>query len=206
MNALTLMLLSALALAPVTRAQQAPSAGRDSSNNSDTAPVTPAYTPPTHAERFQTYIRHTYGIASFLEAGVRAGIDQGLDRPGEWQEGALGYAERYGSAMGLIAVRGTTNYALGELFREDLRHEACRAPCSTSRFKLALEDTFTARKGSDGHRAFSFARLIGPISGTLVAGTWRPDGIGRRADTVKGIGLTYGLVFMRNLVRDLARP
>jgi hypothetical protein len=206
MRGLTLLLCGVFILSPFTRAQHASPDGPDNTSNSVTAPVVSNYTPPTHAERFRTYLKHTYGIASFLEAGVRAGIDQGLDRPSEWQEGALGYAERYGSAMGMIVVRGTTNYALGELFREDLRREPCQSPCSTSKFKLAFEDTFTARKGSDGHRALSIARLIGPISATLVAGTWRPDGIGRRADTVKGIGLTYTLVYIRNLVRDLARP
>ena len=155
------------------------------------------YIRPTHAEKFQTYLRHTYGVDSIVEAGVRAGIDQGLDRPSQWQEGALGYAERFGSAMGEHAVRGTTAYALGELFHEDLRY----VHDHSNVFKAAFENTFTAAKGEDGHREFSFARLIGPVAGGAVASTWRPGGFSR-GEAVREIGLTYGLTFVRNLVRE----
>jgi hypothetical protein len=33
----------------------------------------------------------------------------------------------------------------------------------------ALISTFTARRGEDGHRVFSFAALVGPYAGTLTA-------------------------------------
>lgn len=169
------------------------------------AAVPAPYSPPTQSERFKTYLTHTYGIVSILEAGVRAGIDQGLDRPNEWQEGAAGYAERFSSAMGVHAVRGTATYAFSELFQEDLRYVHCTPNCSASTtFKAAFENTFEARKGSDGHEAFSVARLIGPIAGGLVASTWRPDGF-RKGQVVREIGFTYGLGFMRHLARELVK-
>lgn len=167
--------------------------------------VSHVYTSPTQEERFKTYLVHTYGIASILEAGVRAGIDQGLHRPAAWREGAEGYGERFGSAMGLHAVRGTTSYAVAALFREDLRRAHCSSPCTASdRFKAAFENTFAARKGSDGHEAFSVARIVGPIAGGLVASTWRPAGF-KRGQVVREIGFTYGLGFVRNLVREMVR-
>ena len=163
-----------------------------------------SYTPPTQSERLREYFRHTYGLASFLEAGARAGIDQARDRPSEWQEGAEGYGERFGSAMGLIAARGTTEYLVADLFREDLRRVPCKSNCEESAFQRALADTFLARKGPDGHRTLSIARLVGPISGSLVASTWRPNGVGKR-DLGPEIGITYGLVFVRNFVRELVK-
>ena|SRR5579863_2060890 len=193
-----LLLLAALSAAPCICAQEAPSAKSDPVN------VARSYMPPTHSEAFRAYVSHTYGIGTVLEAGVRAGIDQARFRPSQWPEGAQGYGERFGSAMGEIVVRGTTEYGLGQIFHEDLRILPCASNCSGSKFKAALEDTFTARKGSDGHRAFSFARIIGPISGSLVAETWKP-GDNSRAQTIKGIGLTYGLVFTRNLVLEFVR-
>jgi hypothetical protein len=201
MRHLALVWIGGLTMAGLVAAQQAPSvpdAESPVANKPDHA-----YTAPTHAEKFQTYIRHTYGLGSFFEAAVRAGIDQARDRPTQWPEGAEGYAERFGSAMGTIIVHGTTSYALSELFKEDLRHVPCRANCS--KLKAAFEDTFTARKGEDGHRNISIARLVGPISGALVASTWRPDGLNSRHETIGGIGITYGLVFMRNLVREMIR-
>jgi hypothetical protein len=186
--------------------------GQETPNNSPDTPAAPAatttsnprYTPPTQSERFKTYLRQTYGVWSILEAGARAGINQALDRPSQWQEGAEGYAERFGSAMGLIAVRGTTEYVLSAAFKEDLRFRPCRGCSVGSKFAAALADTFTARKGDDGHRAFSVARLVGPVSGSLVAtNTWEPAGHGR-AETVKGVGLTFGLVFFRNVIKEMA--
>ena len=193
-----LLLLAALAAAPFLCAQQSPSAQSDAVN------AAPPYRPPTHSEAFHAYVSRTYGFGSILEAGVRAGIDQARLQPSQWPEGAQGYAERYGSAMGEIVVRRTTEYALGEIFREDLRLLPCRSNCSGSKFEAALEDTFTARKGSDGHRAFSVARIIGPIAGSLVAETWKP-GDNARGQTAKGIGLTFGLVFVRNLALEFVR-
>ena len=173
----------------------------------DAPPPTPepslAYTPPTQAERLQTYLRHTFSIASVLEAGARAGIDQARNVPGEWPQGAEGYAERFGSAFGSIAVRGTTEYLIADLFREDLRRSPCGSKCTTSAFKRAFDDTFTARKGDDGHRTFSVARLLGPVSAGVVVGAWRPD-FGRR-DIPREIGLNYGFAFVRNLIRDMVR-
>lgn len=180
------MLLSAFAIAPFTSAQQTP-------------PTRRPYTPPTHREKFQAYVSQTYSVGSLLEAGVDAGISQALHQPIQWQEGATGYAMRFGSAAGEIIVRGTTEYGLGEIFREDLRR--FRDP-GTSKFQAALEDTFTARKGADGHHAFSVARILGPISGGFVAETWKPGG---HNETAKGIAITYGLVFVRNLIFELSR-
>jgi hypothetical protein len=201
---ITFVLLGGLTFAGFTRAQQ-PSAPADTGASPVATAAVPAYTPPTHSEKFRTYLGHTYGLGSILEAGARAGIDQGLYRPSEWQLGAKGYAERFGSAMGVHAVRGTTAYLFGELFAEDLRHLHCGASCSGSdRFKIAFENTFAARKGSDGHLAFSVARLIGPIAGGLVVSTWRPQGF-RRGQVVREIGMTYGLGFMRNLARQLVK-
>jgi len=206
MKKLAVCLLSAVGLFPFTcPAQQAPSGLPNAPNPSQPAykPISPSYSPPTQDQRFKAYLRSTYGIPSIVEAGVRGGIDQALDRPSEWPEGAQGYADRFGSAMGEIAIRGTTEYVVADIFREDLRHQRCESPCSESAFKRALEDTFTARKGEDGHRAFSVARLIGPISGSAVAvNTWYPSQSGR-SETVREVGRTYGFAFGRNLIREL---
>lgn len=164
--------------------------------------VTVTYSPPTQGERFRTYLHAAYSLGSILEAGAHAGIDQARDRPSGWPEGAEGYGDRFGSAMGEVIVRETTDYLLADLFREDIRRVPCRHPCSQSKFKLAFDDSFLARRGDDGHESLSVARLVGPFSGNIVAtNTWYPAGT-TRAESAKGICLTYGLVYVRNLVRE----
>ena len=162
----------------------------------------PAYTPPTQAERFRTYVKHTFGVSSILEAGVRGGIEQATDNPDEWPQGAQGYADRFGSAMGQIAIRGTTEYLVADIFREDLRFRPCGDDCN--KFSAALKDTFLARKGEDGHQTFSVARLVGPWSGSAVAvNTWYPAGDKDNSQIVRQAMFGYGFQFIRNYIREV---
>ena len=158
------------------------------------------YSPPTQNQRFKNYVLTTFGPVPIVEAAIRGGIQQIRDNPSEWPQGGQGYADRFGSAMGEIAVQGTTEYVLSDLLKEDLRLIPCG--CSDSKFKLALADTFTARKGEDGHRSLSIARMVGPIMGGLVAyKTWYPSCTPRN-EIESEIGLNYGFVFLANLIRE----
>jgi hypothetical protein len=102
--------------------------------------------------------------------------------------------------MGEIAVRGTTEYVLADLFKEDIRVRPCG--CSDSAFVSALADTFTAPRGEDGHRTVSIAKLLGPVAGGTVANyTWYPADSPRK-EVGTEVGLNYGFVFLTNLVRE----
>jgi hypothetical protein len=150
----------------------------------------------------KAYLKATYGIQPVIEAAIRGGLEQEGNRPSQWPQGAQGYADRFGSAMGQIAIRGTTEYVVSDIFHEDLRFIPCASPCTQSIFTRALEDTFTARKGEDGHRAFSVARIVGPVSGAAVAtDTWYPAGYGG-SEIAKEAGLSYGLIYLRSLIKE----
>lgn len=169
-------------------------------------PSPPLYRPPTQGQRFRDYVRPTFGFTSVIEAAIRGGIDQAADRPSQWPEGGEGYADRMGSAMGQIVVRGTTEYIFADLFREDLRRTRCDSNCTQSAFTRALEDTFTARKGADGHRGFSVALFLGPIAaGSVAKETWYPAGYTYK--TVIGqTGVNYGFSFIRHYLRERFHP
>ncbi len=162
------------------------------------------YAPPTQGERFKGYVTHTYSFTSLLEAGVRGGIDQATDKPSEWPQGAQGFADRFGSAAGQIAIRQTTEYLLAATFREDLRITPCGSACPRSKLTAAFDDTFLARKGHDGHEAFSVARLVGPWSGSAVAvNTWYPSGYGGK-EVARQAGLSYAFLFIRNYIKEVS--
>jgi hypothetical protein len=198
MMALFLCTVSLSALPCV--AQQSTSALPEAPAVAPTTTAPPHYVPPTQKERFKDYLIHTYGPVPIVEAAIRGGIQDARDSPPGWPQGGQGYADRFGSAMGEIAVRGTTEYVLSDIFKEDIRVVPCG--CSQSIFAAALADTFTARKGDDGHRTISIARLLGPVSGGVVANyTWYPSDTPRR-EVGTEIGLNYGFVFLGNLVRE----
>jgi hypothetical protein len=169
-------------------------------------PAKPSYTPQTQQQRFDTYIDRTYSLHSLVEAALRGGIAQARDNPSGWPQGAQGYGERVGSAAGEIVIRGTTEYLIADLFHEDLRRTPCGVSCPTSRLQAAFEDTFTARKGPDGHLALSVARIVGPFSGSLVAtNAWYPAGSASGKESVQGAAVTFGFIFVRNLLREALR-
>lgn len=191
------------AFAAVCRAQQEQVPDAPAPSVSQAA--RPFYSPPTQEQRFKSYLRQTYGWMSILEAGARGGIEQARDNPSEWPQGAEGYADRFGSAMGEVAVRGTTEFVIADLFREDLRRVRCAHPCSESIFKLAFEDSFLAKRGDDGHESFSVARIVGPFSGSAVAvNTWYPAESGR-SNVARGAVMQFGLIYIRNLLRESVR-
>lgn len=195
----SLLCMFSLAALPCT-AQQ-----RTSTLPDAPAPSTPVagpalYSPPTQRERSNNYFLSTFGPVPIAEAAIRGGLQEKRDNPSEWPQGGQGYAERFGSAMGEVAVRGTTEYVLSDLLKEDLRVIPCG--CSDSKFKLALADTFTARRGEDGHLSLSIARMVGPVSGSLVAyKTWYPSATPRN-EIASEIGLNYGFVFLGNLIHE----
>jgi hypothetical protein len=183
-------------------AQQTPSPVPDAPVPQSNRQVSPIYSPPSQGERFKSYIKQTYGPMSIIEAGLHGGIQQARDSPSQWPQGGQGYADRFGSAMGEIAVRGTTEYLIADLFREDLRRVRCNYPCSESKFKLAFENAYLARKGDDGHESFSVARLVGPFSGSAVAvNTWYPAD-SKGSNIAKEAGLHFGLIYVRQLIRE----
>lgn len=161
------------------------------------------YQPPTESERFKSYVKHTYSFSSLLEAGVRGGIDQAVDRPSGWPQGAEGYGDRFGSAAGQIVIRKTMEYLLADAFHEDLRTTPCGSGCAESKLKAAFDDTFLARKGRDGHEALSVARLVAPWSGSAVAvSTWYPSGYGG-GEIARQASLSYAFNFIRNYIREV---
>lgn len=160
------------------------------------------YMPPTQAERFHGYVRNTFGLTSVLEAGVRGGIQQARKSPSGWPQGGQGYADRFGSAIGQIAIRGTTEYVFADLFKEDLRFRPCGTGCN--KLSAAVKDTFLARKGEDGHEAFSVARVVGPWSGSAVAvETWYPSADKDTSRVVQQALYNYGFQIVRNYIKEL---
>lgn len=202
----TISLLCAVGFFPLLCcAQQTTASLPNAPAPSGNAAASPVYSPPTQRERFNNYVQHTYGIRTLVEAGVRGGIDQARGNPSQWGGGIEGYADRFGSAAGEIVIRGTTEYLVADLLKEDLRFRACGSSCSQSKFKAAFEDTFMARKGEDGHEALSVARLVAPISGSAVAvNTWYPSGSSSGPEVVRQVGVTFGYIYVRNLIREFA--
>jgi hypothetical protein len=185
-------------------AQQTPPSNQGSVGGGAVVAPSMPYSPPTHAQKFDIFIHHTFGPDAIFMAAVWAAIDQAEHSPSQWPEGAEGFAERFGSVMGRYAVRGATEYTLSEAFREDLRYVHCFHCSVSGKLKDAVLNTFAARKGQDGHEDLSVARLLAPIPTGVVASTWLPGKYDAHS-IANQVAFTYAFDLTKNVIVELVR-
>jgi hypothetical protein len=141
----------------------------------------PSYTRPTPREKIHSFGLNTFGPIPLVESAGSAGIDQFDNSPPEWKQGAAGYGKRFGSDFGTAAVGTTTRYALSEAFRDDSLYYRCECTGIFPRVGHAAISSLTARRGQDGHRAFSLPALLAPYAGSSAAVYgWYPDRYGAK--------------------------
>jgi hypothetical protein len=171
---LVLLAVAAFAGVATTPRLQAQSLA-DSANSSSPVVSAPAaqtdliYTRPTEKIKLHNYIFDALGPYSIVGAGFAAGINQAYNTPPEWKQDAEGYGKRFGSDFAIAGISTTTRYALVEALREDTLYYRCECKGVFPRLRHAFTSTLTARRGTDGHRVFSFPALIAPYAGTMTA-------------------------------------
>jgi len=158
-------------LPPLAKPQLLADSGDSSATVASPAParLDLTYTRPTETTKLRNYAFDAFGPYSLAGAALAAGIGQADDRPPDWKQGAVGYGERFGSDFGIAAIGTTTRYALAEAFREDTLYYRCDCKGVFARARHAVASSFTARRGDDGHREFSFPALIAPYAGAMAA-------------------------------------
>jgi len=166
--------LGAFVTVPVANAQSLADSKEPagSPGESETATLSQAqlsYVRPTAKIEFRNYLFDAFGPYPIVGAAVAAGINQADNTPPEWKQGAEGYGKRAVSDFGIAAVTTTTRYTLAKAFGEDTLYYRCECKGVFPRLKHAVISTFTARRGADGHRVFSFPALIAPYAGTMTA-------------------------------------
>jgi hypothetical protein len=173
---LLLLVIADLAVLPVLAKAQSLVEARDSSSSTvdlslSTATPQPdvTYMRPPETTKLNNYLFDAFGPYPIVGAAIAGGINQVQNTPPEWKQGAEGYSKRFGSDFGIAAVTTTTRYALSEAFHEDTLYYRCECKGVFRRLSHAVISTFTARRGDDGHRVFSFPDLVAPYAGTMTA-------------------------------------
>ena len=139
------------------------------------------YIRPTERTKVSNYAFDAFGPYSIAGLAVVAGIGQLSNAPPEWNQGLKGYGRRLGSDYGIAVVTTTTRYELSEAFREDAMYYRCECGGFFTRLNHALISTFTARRGEDGYRVFSFPALVAPYAGSMTAVyAWYPNRYGAK--------------------------
>jgi hypothetical protein len=168
------LLMAAVVLAGLSLTAS-PQSLLDSGNSSAVLASAPSvkmdlsYVRPAQGIMARNYVFDAFGPYPITGAALAAGIDQLGNSPPEWNQGVEGYSKRFGSNLGIAAVGTTTRYGLAEAFKEDSLYYQCECRGVFPRMGHALISTFTARRGEDGHRVFSFPALVAPYAGSMTA-------------------------------------
>jgi hypothetical protein len=164
------------------------------------SPPAPYVRAPTK-ERFRDYVRNIVGPYSLLGTAIFAGIFQYRDLPPEWENDSKGYARRFASALGILAINETTVYALDEAFKLDSDYYKSTKKTFKGRLQDSIVNTFMARK-PDGKRVFGFPRIAGNYSSAIIADTtWYPKRFGVKDGIVDGT-YSIGVDVLFNIARE----
>ena len=124
--------------------------------------------------KFQLALRTSTDLASFLGAGFLAGIDQASDVAPHYEQGAIGYAKRFGAAY----TGAVTDIFLGgavfpTLFHQDPRYFYQGTGSKKSRMLHAMSSPFIA-KGDNGHWQMNISSLVGDVSSSAMTNLYYP--------------------------------
>jgi hypothetical protein len=156
--------------------QQQPSQPKMMSPNVANVQPGEVYHRPTHKEKFRSWAFVSFGPYAFIGSAAAAGVQQADNAAPEWGQGWDAYGVRVANNFGINLVTQTTRYGLAEVFHEDTLFYRCECSGFGHRLEHALLSTITARRGEDGHRAFSIGSLIAPYAGGEAAALgWYPS-------------------------------
>jgi len=132
------------------------------------------FRPMTQQERTRLYWKTMVNPLGYLKTAASAGIDQGKDKPEEWEQGASGYGKRFANILGQYSIQRTVTFGLSSALHEDNRYFNSGKQAVWPRIGYALSSGFLARH-DDGSRHVSISQLGGVAAGAFVARAWLPS-------------------------------
>jgi hypothetical protein len=134
--------------------------------------------------KFRLALRTATDPASFLGAGFLAGIDQASDVAPHFEQGASGYAKRFGAAY----TGAVTDIVLGgavfpSLFRQDPRYFYKGTGSKKARMLHAMSSPFLAR-GDNGRWQPNYSSMVGDLSSSAMTNLYYPE-------IDRGVGLVF---------------
>ena len=159
------------------------------------------FTPMTRSERLRNYLTGTFGPGSLARAAARAGFDQVLDRPTEWDSNGRGFADRLGNAYAKHIIRQTLQYGASTALHEDDRYLVSGEKGFWNRTRYALASTFLARR-DNGERCFATARMSGAAGAAFISRAWQPGSTSGAGSAAGSFGLAIAGDSGANVVKE----
>ncbi len=136
--------------------------------------------------RLEFHAESAYGPWPVAGSAAYAGIEQAVDFPREWGQGATGYGTRLGSTLAYAGVRNAMGLGLDTILHQDPRYVRSADAGFWKRIGHAFRGTVLTRTDS-GKQTFATWRFGSAYGATFLSNEWYPE----RLNTVK-LGFTQG--------------
>jgi hypothetical protein len=155
----------------------------------------------TQKDRLRAYAGHLFNVESILRDAAGAGINQAVNTPAEWRQGAEGYGRRFASVFGGHIVQSTVMYGVSAPLHEDNRYFRSGLTGFGPRLKYALTSSFMARH-DDGSRHISISRLTSYAATAGISRTWQPPSTDKPIYALDSFGVAIGVEMAFNVTRE----
>jgi hypothetical protein len=159
------------------------------------------FTPMTRSERVREYVKGTFWPGSLAATTARAGIDQLLDKPKEWDSDSNGFAKRLGNVYAKHIIRQTVQFGASTALHEDDRYLASGQRGFWTRTKYAVSSAFLARR-DNGDRCLALARMSGSASAAFLSRAWQPASTSDAGSAASAFGFTIAGDIGTNFIKE----
>jgi hypothetical protein len=178
---------------------------------SATAPVEKAQTVDhslTFGERARTYKRSVFNPETIVRPAISGGINQWRNQPAGFGQGAEGYGDRFGSAIGRNVIAKTIGFAFAAIDGEDPRYFRSENRSVWGRTRHAIVSNFVSPTASGRHIP-AFSHFVGTYGSAFISNAWYPDnqataGYAARRGSIS-MGVSMGLNLLREFVPHFNR-
>lgn len=132
------------------------------------------HVPMSGREKWDYYLKSSYGVRSIFSSIVGAGIKQAQGTVPEWGGGMEGYGKRFGSSFAQKAINRSIRISLNGLLHEDPRYFASNRSGIWSRSLYAIGQVFLVHKDAGGTR-IAYSRFAGNFGAAYISRQWHPD-------------------------------
>lgn len=159
------------------------------------------YTPLTAKSRSAVFVCDTFGPYTIFREAAAAAMSQAMNSPHEWGGGMKGYAERFGSNLGVLAVHNGIAGGLSAVLHEDNRYFASGKASAMRRALHAALSPFETRR-DNGRAGFSYSNVAGAVGASFVSRAWAPPSWQGGANIGKNIAFTFAGEAAFNVFRE----
>jgi hypothetical protein len=169
--------------------------------------IVPAYSitdarnlpPLKNKEKFQLFVRGTLDPFPVFVYAAQAGIEQAKDSHSGYGQGAVGYARRFGAALGDgTSARFFSTYAFPAILHQDPRYFRKGEGSRWSRVAYSISRGFVARSDA-GARQANWSNVLGKFVGASLSNLYYPAEDRGVSLTLSRVAISLGYQTFGNL-------